>query len=202
MAVTHLQMLWTGNGLVEIHPPGAPVPKLAVASNKDEWAEAARSLFSKRLYSEAMRGFKHAGLQHEHAVALAYHLREQALSAPAKPRTGTGISQADAFAKAAKQFAIVARTDELEQRTYFRIAAECFVRSGDDRKAGAAYKAAGEYTLAAQHFRKAGDFDNAVQVIKSQEKAMDPEVVEGIIGVARLHYIRKQDLEYVNLQVR
>ena len=51
-------MLWTAKGLINIHPPGAPVPKLAVASDKEEWEDAARSLFSRRIYSEAMLGFE------------------------------------------------------------------------------------------------------------------------------------------------
>ena len=72
------QLLWADRGLIDIHPQGEPVPKLAVSSGKEEWAKAARNLFRKRQYSEAMHGFERAGLHHERQVSLAYLLRDQA----------------------------------------------------------------------------------------------------------------------------
>ena len=180
-----------------MHPPEEPIPKLAVASDKEEWAEAAWSLFRKRHYSEAMLGFERAGLKHEREVALAYHLREQAFAAPANSRAGAGPSQAAAFSQAAKQFVAVARAEQSEQRTYYRIAAECFVRNGDHRKAGAAYRAAEEYTLAAQHYRKAGDFENAVKVVNAHQTEVESEIGASIVEVSKLHFIRKNKIEYV-----
>ncbi|KAI0757657.1 hypothetical protein C8Q80DRAFT_1092486 [Daedaleopsis nitida] len=192
-----LRLLWMAKNLVEMHPPNEPVPRLAVSSSKEEWAEAARSLFSKRHYSEAKLGFERAGLHHERDIALAYMLREEALSAPAVSRVGTGPSQSKLFSQAAKQFKAVADAEESEpeKRAYYRIAAECFSRCGAHHRAGVSYRAAEEYTLAAQAYRKAGSFDDAVEIIKSHTDDVEPEVVQKIRDVSRLHYIREDKIE-------
>lgn len=189
------QLLWADRGLIDIHPQGEPVPKLAVSSGKEEWAKAARNLFRKRQYSEAMHGFERAGLHHERQVSLAYLLRDQARATPANPRVG--ISQAVAFSEAAKAFieAAAEAEDGSEQRTYYRIAGECYTRTGDDRKAGCAFRSAQEYALAAQHFRRAGSFDEAVQVVKEHEDDIPAEISQRIIEVSKLQYIRENKIE-------
>lgn len=180
---------------MEEHPSGAPIPRLAVASGKQQWAEAAHLLFVKRQYSEAVDAFERAGRPQERQVALAYNLREQARAAAPNAR-GKEPSQPAAFVKAAEAFVeAVPGSSELEDRqTYYRIAAECYVRSGNNRKAGAAYLGAGEYTLAAKHFRKAGMFDEAVTIIQFHGGEVDPDVAQSILDVAKLYYIKENKL--------
>ncbi|RDX51441.1 hypothetical protein OH76DRAFT_1481370 [Lentinus brumalis] len=191
----HLKRLWESKGLIEVHRPGEPIEKLAKSSSNEERARAARNLLRRRQYSEAMHGFERAGLQHEQRVALAYLLRNQARATPVNPQVG--ISQAAAFVKAAKAFKTAAQEaeDDREQRTYYRIAAECYTRGGDDRRAGAAYRAAKEYTLATQHFRKAGCFDEAVEVVRSHRDEVLPAVREHILDVSKLQYVRENHIE-------
>ncbi len=158
-------------------------------------------LFSKGHYSEAMLGFKRAGLKYEYQVASAYTLRKQALSAPADPKAaGLGaVSQAALFVQAAESFMTVAHgaADYDDKREYYRIAAGCFESSGNDRSAGFAFRAACQYTLAAQSFRKAGSFDEAVEVIKNNRDQVDEDIACRIIDVSRLHYIKEDNIEYV-----
>ncbi|EJF58550.1 P-loop containing nucleoside triphosphate hydrolase protein, partial [Dichomitus squalens LYAD-421 SS1] len=191
-----LRLLWATKGVVEEHIPGTPIPKLAKSSRKEEWANAARSLFVKRQYSEAVDAFERAGLAQERRVALAYHLRDSARMSPVNAR-GKELSQSAAFSRAAEGFVAAAQGagEPEDQRTYYRIAAECYVRCGDSGKAGAAYRHAGEYTLSAQHFRKAGMFDDAVEVIQVHETDVRPDVAQSIIDVSKLYYIKENKLE-------
>ena len=171
------------------------MPTLAVRSGTQEWAEAARLLFIKRQYSKAMDAFERADLPQERRVSLAYNLREQARAAPVITR-GKDLSQSAAFAKAAEAFVdAVPGAPKLEdQQAYYRIAAECYVRSGNNGKAGAAYRDAGQYTLAATHFRKAGMFDEAVAVVQSHGQEVDPDVSQSIVNVSKLYYIKENKL--------
>ena len=142
-----------------------------------------------------MEAFERAGLSQERQAAWAYHLREVARSSPANARSKEH-SQSFAFGRAAEGFEISARGAEEpdDRRTYYRIAAECYVRTGDSGKAGAAYRHAEEYTLSAQHFRKAGMFDHAIDVIKSHESGVRPDVAQSIIEVSKLYYIKEHEL--------
>ncbi len=172
------------------------MPSLAVSSGKEEWAEAARSLFVKRQYSEAADAFERADRPQERLVALAYSLREEARTSFANAR-GRVLPQSSVFAKAAEAFLNASRgsPEPEDRRTYCRIAAECYVRSGDDGKAGAAYRDAEEYALAAKHFRKAGMFDEAIVVVQSYGQDIPPDVVQSIVDVSKLYYIRENELE-------
>lgn len=154
-------------------------------------------LFSKGHYSEAMLGFKRAGLKYEYQVAFAYSLREEALSAPADSKAAGAVSQAALFVQAAESFMTVAQgaADDDDKQEYYRVAAGCFESSGNDRSAGFAYHAACQYTLAAQSFRKAGSFDEAVEVIKNHRDQVDEDIARRIIDVSRLHYIKEDSIE-------
>ncbi|KAM5542268.1 hypothetical protein V8D89_004141 [Ganoderma adspersum] len=191
-----LRRIWADRELVEEHRPDMPMPTLAVSSGKEEWADAARSLFVKRQYSEAVDAFERAGRPQERLVALAYSLREEARASFANTR-GVVSSQSSAFVKAAEAFidSVYGALEPEDRRTYYRIAAECYVRGGDDGKAGAAYRDAAEYTLAAKHFRKAGMFDEAIAVVQSHEKDIPRDVVQSIIDVSKLYYIRENELD-------
>ena len=196
LLIKYPQRIWADRELVDEHRPDMPMPALAVSSGKEEWAEAARSLFVKRQYSEAVDAFERADRPQERLVALAYSLREEARASFANSH-GVVSSQSSMFVKAAEAFVDAAHgaLEDEDRRTYYRIAAECYVRGGNDGKAGAAYRDAREYTLAAKHFRKAGMFDEAVTVVQSYGEDIPRDVVQSIVDVSKLYYIRENEIE-------
>ncbi|KAI0935696.1 hypothetical protein AcV5_004043 [Taiwanofungus camphoratus] len=190
-----MRVFWSFRDQIQNCTPGTDVPQLAMSSTPDEWAKTALTLFHNRRYMQAMHCYERASLHREKAVANAYYLREQARSSEVSPRKD-GISQSKAFTKAAEAFLASAEdaSKELERRTYFRIAAECYLHNGDDRRAAEAYLHAAEFTLSAQHFRNAEMFDEAIGIIKSHRSAMIESVTESIIDVSRLYYLRDRNL--------
>ncbi|OBZ79120.1 TPR and ankyrin repeat-containing protein 1 [Grifola frondosa] len=189
-----MRVFWTARNQLQNCTPGTDVPRLAMSSSAEDWAKTALSLFNNRRYLQAMHCYERAGLPREKAVARAYYLREQARATPVIPRSD-GIAQSTAFTIAAEAFLKSAEQAVKERRAYYRIAAECYVLSGDDRKAGQAYLSALEFTLSAQHFRKAGRFDEAVKVIKAHRSEMTHTVADSIVDVSRLYYLSKQKVK-------
>ncbi|EMD41416.1 hypothetical protein CERSUDRAFT_89982 [Gelatoporia subvermispora B] len=187
-----MRVFWTSRGQIQNCTPGTDVPRLAMSSTPEEWAKTALSLFNNRRYLQSMHCYERAGLEREKAAAHAYHLRELARSTPVIG--GDTTSQSKAFSEAAEAFIASAAEAVNEKRSYYRIAAECFLHSASDRKAAEAYFLASEYTLSAQHYRRAGMFDEAVEVIQKHRNAMVPQVVESIIDVSRLEYLRQHKL--------
>ncbi|KAI0762352.1 hypothetical protein C8Q74DRAFT_1336826 [Fomes fomentarius] len=181
-----MRMIWSKNNQVETCTPGSDVPKLAMSSSPEEWAATARSLFNNRRYPQAMHCYERAGMTRERAVAQAYHLRERARSA--------SPSQREAYVTAAEAFLASARDAITEKNAYYRIAAECFAHCEDHARAAKAYFDASEYDLAAQYYRKAGNFDEAVEVIRSHKSDMSPSVVENITEVSKLFFLREQEV--------
>jgi hypothetical protein len=179
-------MFWTTKNLVQNCIPGADVPRLAVSSTPEEWADFGKSLFQHKRYIQAMHCFERAFMDREVAVAKAYSLREQARAMP------SGHHHHETAANAFIACAIAATK---EKRAYFRIAGDCFASHGDDVKAAMAYLNGKEYTLAAERYRKAGRFDDAVNIIKAHRQEMPLKIVESIVGVARLVYFRNFELE-------
>ncbi|KAH9924689.1 uncharacterized protein BXZ73DRAFT_50396 [Epithele typhae] len=177
-------------GLIAVHLPESPLPPFQRSSTSAEWEEQARVFFRMKLYSEAMRGFTRAGMLRECRVAEAFLLRQQAsrvnaLDARSKQARDTAYRKAaHAFIKAAED-----AQDDVDRHDYHHTAAFCFVDGGDSLSAAEEFEAAGSYDEAAVHFRKAGRFDHAVRVVRSQDVPED--VREGILSVARLHYIKE-----------
>ncbi len=145
---------------------------------------------------QAVHCYERAGLPREKDVAVVYCLREQARAKPV-PRRGVDPIRAAAFIQAAEQFhqSATKATTRSEMRAYYRIAAECFAEAGDDRRAAKAYLDAMEYTRSAQYYRKAGLFDEAVEVVKKYSDEIPAPVAESIIMVAKMHYFREELLE-------
>ncbi|EIN13316.1 P-loop containing nucleoside triphosphate hydrolase protein [Punctularia strigosozonata HHB-11173 SS5] len=189
-----MRLLWTSRGLVQSCTPGTDVPKLAVSSTVEEWATAAEALFRSKRFMQAMHAYERAEMQREAAVSHAYHLRDKARS------TTTGVLKAararkEAFAKAARAFLTSAEGATKEKIAYYKIAGQCFVEAEDDVSAAKAFLHAREYTSAAQHFRKAGLFDDAISVIRDHKNDVAEEVAERIVNVARIHYFENEQLE-------
>lgn len=142
-----------------------------------------------------MHCFKRAGMLREVAVADAYSLREQARTITSRHRQDEATPSKAAFLVAAEAFVKCAVAAPKETRAYYRIAGECFVNHGDNLKAAQVYLDAEEYTIAAQLYRKEGHFDDVVHVVRSYRDRMQPNVVESILNIVRLFYLRNFELE-------
>lgn len=197
MSVTALtyssQIVWTHKDQIQNCTPGTDVPRLAMSSTAEDWAKTALSLFNNRRYMQAMHCYERAGLAREKAVAYAYYLREVARSTSVT--RGDTTAQAVAFIAAAEAFIASAKDAVMETKAYYRIAAECYVHAGDDHKAARAYVAATEYTLAAQHYRKAGMFEDAVNVVRSHKDKVVSTVASSIVDVSRLFFLRERQIK-------
>ncbi|KAI1785420.1 hypothetical protein LXA43DRAFT_132940 [Ganoderma leucocontextum] len=188
-----MRIVWTHKDQIQTCTPGTDVPRLAMSSTAEDWAKTAQTLFNNRRYMQAMHCYERAGRAREKAVAHAYYLREVARTTPV--RRGDTSAQAVAFIAAAEAFISSARDAITEKKAYYRIAAQCYVESSDDYRAAHAYSQATEYTLAAQHYRKAGKFEEAVYVIKQHKGKMQADVVESIMDVSRLYFLREKQIK-------
>lgn len=144
---------------------------------------------------QAVYAFERAGLSRHRDVAKAYHLRELAQQQAANSDY-SDIGQSEAFQVAAKAFASAAEATDKpkEARVYLRICAECYVRAGDHGLAAGFYERAREYTLSAKNYRVGGCFDDAVRMTKTYEEEIEPEVVENIVDVSKLYYLKSGSL--------
>lgn len=173
------------------------MPRLAVSSSKDEWAEVAWSLFQKQQFSEAELAFERAGLPKERRIAHAYFLRNSALASSA------GLVEGGHSASAIERCTIVAQAfvqcaeeaeDAEDKCSYHRIAGQYYALAGNDRAAAQAFYDAGFYDEAAKHYRAAGMFDDAVRVVQ-QHHEVDISLAESIISVAKLQFSRENEIE-------
>lgn len=126
------------------------------------------------------------------AICEAYHLREVAR---AKVGVAPPKAQQDAFLTAAHAF-VASGNDappSKEKFQYYRNAADCYVRAGDDRKAADAFLDAREYDLAARRFRKVGLFDKTLEVLNKHSQKFSSESSEELYTVCRLYYCSKRD---------
>lgn len=184
--------MWLLRGQIEICTPNDPIPKLAVSSAQEEWAERGRSLFKHKTYRQAVHCFERAGLRQERNVAHAYSLQQEALLLPEHSdiRTSSFTLAAEAFIHCATSTLV-----SEEAKAYYRLAGRCFSEIGEHQRAGDMFLAACYYTGSAQAYRKANNFDDAVEVIQKHIDDVDPDVTESIISVAKLHYFKEHQVE-------
>ncbi|CAE6476351.1 unnamed protein product, partial [Rhizoctonia solani] len=142
------------------------MPQLSVSSTEADWAKSGRLLFNKRLYPQAIFCFEKAGLLVERDIAAAYESRKQARLLQAAKSVDRAARRA-AFASAASDFRGCAILSKGKQQTscYLR-AAECYLQAEDWKASAEAFYSANEFDLAARNFRRAGHFDEAVEVVK------------------------------------
>ena len=186
------QMIWTSRNQVQNCTPGTDVPHLAVSSTPEEWASFGHDLFRHKRYPQAMHCFARAFMPRMEAICEAFQLREVAR---AKVNVASSKAQEAAFLAAAVAFTNSANDappgrDKLQ---YYRNAAECYVRAGDDRKAATAYLSAEEYDLGARRFRKAGLFDETLEVLHEHSQKVSSDCSEELYTVCRLFYCRQRD---------
>ena len=173
--------------------PGTDVPHLAVSSTPEEWEAFGRSLFSHKRYSQASHCFERAGLRREVKVCEAYLLREVA-------RSGVGVAllsdQKRAFIVAADAFVgCGALATGNEKHQYYRNAADCYIKGGENVRAADAYIKAEEFELAAKCYRKAGRFDRTLHVLHTHGSRIPGETAEELWTVCRLFYRSRNDTQ-------
>ncbi|KAI0656836.1 hypothetical protein C8Q70DRAFT_1046658 [Cubamyces menziesii] len=187
---------WRNADVVEEHNPFAPIPRLAVSSSREEWAGVARKLFHKQQFFEAELAFDRAGLAKERRVAHAYYLRDLAhTTSPSGVRTdgrpsSRYVRAADAFLQSAQE-----ASDVDDQQSYYRIAGDCYAKGRQDRAAAEAFYAARDYNNAAKHYRAAGMFDDALNVVKDHQRDVERSVADGIVAVAKLQFLRENEVQ-------
>lgn len=125
-------------------------------------------------------------------IAQAYADRQAASRLPEKsPRRLAGLAEvARSFDRLASQ-APEMSDDPKNAQLLFINAAECFAAVADHASAAPAFFNAQKYTEAAYHYRMAGDFDEAIKVVKTQ--TVEPRVAAGIEYAAKFEYTRKRD---------
>lgn len=189
------QDIWKKNEQIHIHYPDDGFLQLAVTSTAEEWSKAARILFDKRHYLQAVDSYRRAGLVRESDVAYAYDLRQRAKGQPITDRA----SRLNAYIAAAQAFLSSAEAagNSQDRLTYYRIAAECFAEGKDYGRAGKAFLSAFDFTRSAVYYRKAGMFDEAVEVVQNHKEGIPAETAEKIVKVARLHYLTVDKIESV-----
>ena len=199
--LTAQQMIWTSRNQVQNCTPGTDFPRRAVSSTPEEWKASGHELFEHKRYPQAMHCFARASRPWMVAICEAFQLREVA-------RAKVGVAplkvQQDAFLAAADAFVAVARANDAppneapsvkDKLQYYRNAADCYVRGGDDRKAADAYLDAHEYDLAARRFRKGGFFDKMLEVLDKHSRKIPSESLEELYTVCRLFYCSKRDVK-------
>ncbi|KAF8139771.1 hypothetical protein EV363DRAFT_1497668, partial [Boletus edulis] len=183
-----MRMIWTSRNQVQNCTPGTDVPRLAVSSPPEEWESFGHDLFKHKKYPQAMHCFARALLPRMVAICEAFHLRELARAkvgvAPPKAQQDAFLTAADAFVESAED-----APPGNAKFQYYRNAAECYVRAGDDRKAADAYLDAKEYDLAARRYRKVGLFDETLEILHKHSRKMESS--EELYTVCRLFYCSK-----------
>ena len=193
-------MLWESKGLIQNCIPGGEVPRLAVSSSPEEWANTGRDLFSNRRYLQAMHAFDRAAMRYEAKIAQTHHLRESARSIPPTNKESS-LARQEAFRDAAVSFLECAQSAKgTEQKVYYHNAGDCYKEAGncsdnleDYGLAERAYQAAREYNSALKLYRKSDQFDEAVHIIQHHHEEVDKELADSVFGAARLFYFIKRD---------
>jgi hypothetical protein len=78
-----------------------------------------------------------------------------------------------------------------QQISCYLRAAECFLQAEKWKSVARAFFSANEFDLAAKNFRRAGCFAEAVDVVERCRDKMQESLADGIIGIARLEFLRK-----------
>ncbi|KIK96874.1 hypothetical protein PAXRUDRAFT_273934 [Paxillus rubicundulus Ve08.2h10] len=184
-----MRVVWTSRDQIQNCTPGTDVPHLAVSSTPAEWESFGRNLFKHKRYPQAMHCFARASQPRMVAICQAFHLRDVAhAQVGAAQRKQALFTAADAFMASGND--APAGKDKLQ---YHRNAARCYEQAGDDRRAAMSYIAAQEYELAARRYRKAGLFDETLEILDKYSQSIPSESTEELYTVCRLFYCSKNN---------
>lgn len=167
-----------------------------VSSSEADWAKSGRLLFNKGLYPQAMFCFEKAGLLIERDIAGAYQARKEARLLLAK--SVDRQTRRNAFREAADNFlACTTQSKGKQQISCFVRAAECYLQAEEWKLAAECYLSAEHFDSAAKNYRRAGCFDEAVGVVKKYRRLLkSQELVNEILAIARLEFLRKASYQY------
>lgn len=165
-------------------------PRL-VTSSSHEWSQRAQQYFSKGLFSEAALAFKNAGMDWWERVAMAYGKRQATMRLP--PHHPLRQSS---FSTVAQEFERLAGgpegVDNPTTRDHlFLNAGECYAAVSNHGASASAFITGKRYTEAAYHYRMAGSFGKAVDVIKRHP--VNSEIAESITYTAKTVYTKRGD---------
>ena len=188
-----LQMIWTSRNQIQNRTPGPDVPIFAKPSSTSaDWESTGNDLFQHKKYTHAMYCFARASKPRFVAICKAFHLRDVARAkvnvAPLKAQREAFLTAADAFTSSGND--APPGNDKFQ---YYRNAAECYMRGGNNQKAAIRYLSAQDYDKAAQCFRKAGLFDKTLEVLHKYSQKIPLDVSEALYDVCRLFYCSKHD---------
>ncbi|CAE6535633.1 unnamed protein product [Rhizoctonia solani] len=190
-----MKLFWQQKGLITLCGPEDKMPQLSVSSSEADWAKSGRLLFNKGLYPQAMFCFEKAGLLVERDISGAYQARKDARLLLVK--SADRQRRRSAFKNAANDFLGCAFLSRGRQQIscYLR-AAECYIQAEEWKLAAESYLSAENFDLSARNFRRAGCFDEAVQVVKQyRHRLKNQNLVEEILGIARLEFLRKSEYQ-------
>lgn len=158
----------------------------------DEWPIQAQEYFSNRLFLEASFCFKKAEMKWWADVAQAYHDRQEAMRLAEKHpnRLTAFLDVAQTFGRLVQERNTTEDSESL--RLLFLNAAECYAILPDHASAANAFLRARRYTDAAYHYRMAGMFDEAIEVLNLHR--IDPDLAESIIYAAKFVFTKRQDI--------
>ncbi|CAE6379695.1 unnamed protein product, partial [Rhizoctonia solani] len=190
-----MKLFWQQKGLITLCGPEDKMPQLSVSSSEADWAKSGRLLFNKGLYPQAMFCFEKAGLLVERDIASAYQARKDARLLLVK--SADRQTWRSAFKNAANDFLGCAFLSKGKQQIscYLR-AAECYIQAEEWKLAAESYLSAEHFDLSARNFRRAGCFDEAVQIVKKYRHRLNSQdLVDEILGIARLEFLRKSEYQ-------
>ncbi|KAG6865346.1 hypothetical protein C0993_008151 [Termitomyces sp. T159_Od127] len=171
------------------------MPRLAVSSSCEEWANKGKELFERKRYLQAKHCYERASMPRETAIANAYYLRGEARKIPKGNSRHLKEQLHRGFVAAAEAFLDCAQGASKNRAIYIRCATECLELAPEELRAAEKYLEAQEYNAAARLFRKLGHFDEAVDIVKNHKKYMQTDIVQNIEEVARLFYFRQENFE-------
>lgn len=171
--------------------PLVPHTFLPVSNHDEEWAEQAQQYFAKNLFSEAAFCFQRARMPWWMTVAQTYKDRQEAIRLTEKDPSR--LSKFNTIAETFDRLAREGRSKEDEEslRLLFSNAGECYAVVPEHFSAAVAFLKARKYTAAAWHYRMAGSFDEAVDVVKRYP--VDSDVAENIKYTAKFVFTKRKD---------
>ncbi|KAF9642213.1 P-loop containing nucleoside triphosphate hydrolase protein, partial [Thelephora ganbajun] len=190
-----MKVYWSSKDQIEIWSPTAEMPRLAVTSTPEEWAETGRTMFHNEHYEEASVAFLRAGGDREAQICKAYLLRQKArlISATASTaRTQAFVTAASAFSSCAQSST---SKQPKERLTCYGAAGECYSEARDLKNAGYSYRMAERYDEAACSYQEGGYVDEMVEVITQHKKSLDSDLLERLMIVAQTYYFKRLNFE-------
>ncbi|KAG8942980.1 hypothetical protein FRC04_003266 [Tulasnella sp. 424] len=186
-----LEALLTAVNLATVHDITEAVPQIGVTSSSHEWSQRAQQYFSKRLFSEAALAFKNAGMDWWERVAMAYGERQATMR-----QLQHHPHRQSSFSTVARRFERLAESPEGDDNPstrdhLFLNAGECYAAVSNHGASASAFLNSKRYTEAAYHYRMAGSFEKAVDVIKRHP--VNSEVAESITYTAKTVYTKRGD---------